>query len=350
MRRLLAVLALAALAMPAMATETMSLIWRLDDGQAGAPAWLNAGNTTRGMDYNAATGNLLVCDRTPLDRVRRLNASTGAEVTPEMDGTGYTAGTVVISKVRVADDGVIYVSNIAASAASVFKIYRHETETTASTLALNFGSPGRNQRIGDDVDIVGSGVGTKIIASGSGNLSVSVFTTVDGLNFTSASTAFASNPAFVGIQPIRWHTDGTSFWTRKAAAALTEQTTATLRDSAGAGLFGVADDFRGYGPIAVDSFGSGKLYLGTGPSRVGTTVAPQPGVIYNVNVAGQSAVGFAETAQSLQNVGTPGDNVNGSGDVVFDVAGKRAFFLVTNNSISAWNVPNPAGVEDWNLF
>jgi hypothetical protein len=348
MRRLLAVLAVASLAMPAMATETMTLIWRLDDSQPGAPAWLNAGNTTRGMAYNPSTGNLLVADRDGSGNyVRRLNGGTGAEVLPPLDNTAYSAGTFVLNKVRVADDGRIFVTNLAA-ATSTFKIYVHDDETTPGHVGHTQTSvPGR---LGDDVDVIGSGVGTKIIVTGSGNTSLNIYTTTNGYDFSIASTLTPSNPAFIGIQPVAWHTDASSFWTRKAASTVTEQTTPTLRDSTGAGLFGVADDFVGYGPIAVRSFGVGKLYLGTGPSRVGTSVAPQPGVIYNVDVGSQSAVGFAETAQSLQNVGTPADNGNGSGDVSFDVAGQRAFFLVTNNSISAWNVPNPAGVEDWNLF
>lgn len=347
MRRLLAVLAVATLAMPAMATETMTLIWRLDDNQAGAPAWLNAGNTTRGMAYNPSTGNLLVADRDGSgNAVRRLNAATGAEVTPFMDNTVYTGGTFVLNKVRVAGDGRIFVTNLAA-ASSTFNIYIHADETTPAIVAHT--QTGVPARLGDDVDVIGSGVGTKVIVTGSGNASLNIYTTVDGNNFTIASTLTPTNPAFIGIQPVAWHTDATSFWTRKAASSVTEQTTPTLRDATGAGLFGVADDFRGYGPIAVRQFAPDKLYLGTGPSRAGTAPNAIPGVIYNVNVGTQSAVGYAETAQSLQNP-TPADNGNGSGDVSFDVAGKRAFFLLTNNSISAWNIPNPAGVEDWNLF
>ena len=347
MRRLLAVLAVATLAMPAMATQTLTQIWRHDDGTGGAPAWLNGGNTTRGIAYNPVTGNVLVADRdASANAIRRLDASTGAEVSPFLDNAVYSGGTFVINKVRVAEDGRIVVTNLAA-ATSTFKIYLHTDETTPAIEAHT--QTGVPARLGDDVDVIGAGVGTKIIVTGSGNTSLNIYTTVDGTNFSVASTLTPTNPAFTGIQPVAWHTDATSFWTRKAASSVTEQTTPTLRDATGAGLFGVADDFRGYGPIALRQFAPGKLYLGTGPSRAGTVLNPIPGVIYNVDVNTQSAVGFAETAQSLQHP-TPADNINGSGDVAFDVTGMRVFFLLTNNSLSAWNIPHPAGVEDWNLF
>jgi hypothetical protein len=167
----------------------------------------NASNLERGFAYNPATGNLILASRSPAGNgIRILNGRTGADIGALNQSTGVIGGgTFAYNMVGVADDGAIYVANLAADTASNnYKIYRWENEAAlAPTIAfqgVGATAPLPGTRMGDSFDVIGSGVETRLVA-GYGSASVpgngfALFDTDDGVNYTATSASFASDPPF----------------------------------------------------------------------------------------------------------------------------------------------------------
>lgn len=152
-------------------------------GTAGASGYnyLATANLERGMAYNPVTGNLVLVSRsTAGNGIRVLSGSTGADVGFLPQGTGVISGGVfAINMVGVAEDGAIYVGNLATDATPTgFRTYRWENEAaTAPTVYSTFTAPNQfgTPRMGDSMDVIGSGANTRIVASGSNVLSYGVF-------------------------------------------------------------------------------------------------------------------------------------------------------------------------------
>ncbi|MCC6492826.1 MAG: DUF4623 domain-containing protein [Pirellulales bacterium] len=165
---------------------------------------VNAGNLERGLAYNAATGHLILVSRnTSGGSIRILDATTGVDLGALNYGGVPAGGTFLTNMVGVADDGAIYVGNLSTNATtSPFKIYRWASETAAAPTVAYDGTvpPLAGARIGDTLDVIGGGVNTRMVAgfgnnpAVSGNNSFALFTTADGLNYTSTAIAIATNP------------------------------------------------------------------------------------------------------------------------------------------------------------
>lgn len=168
---------------------------------------VNAGNLERGMAYNPTTGNLIVVSRsTAGNGIRILNGTTGVDIGALNQGTGViSGGAFTTNMIGVADDGAIYVGNLTTNATtSAFNIYRWASETdTAPTLAYS-GAPLAGARLGDSLDVYGSGASTRIAVgygntpAVAGNNSFALLTTADGLSFSASSIAVAGNPPEAG--------------------------------------------------------------------------------------------------------------------------------------------------------
>lgn len=171
--------------------------------------YLQAANLERGMAYNSATGHLLVASRfgaTPWN-VRILDGSSGVDLGGLNMGSGtITGGTNAINQVGVAADGAIYVNNLTTNTtSSTHKIYRWANESAAPAVAFSTaGSPLAGARLGDSMDVTGSGTNTRIVAGyGStpavaGNNGYAVFTTADGSTFSGTHIAFTGSPPAAG--------------------------------------------------------------------------------------------------------------------------------------------------------
>ncbi|MGI8907228.1 MAG: hypothetical protein ACR2IE_12145 [Candidatus Sumerlaeaceae bacterium] len=168
--------ALASFAAAASAQTTMTLLWRQPAGSdyMSSPTT----NNCRGMFLNktlATGGSLLVASRdNSYNGIRRLDPDTGILKTPARVPQSYltTSTTFIINKVGVNDAGIVYACSLGSSGAteSWFRVYRHADEFTTETLAFETrtDSAGLVKRVGDDMDVIGSGNATKIIAAGNG--------------------------------------------------------------------------------------------------------------------------------------------------------------------------------------
>jgi len=179
----------------------------------GANGWMAPGsipnlsttNTERGMAYNPVTGNLVLVSRTGGNNVRILNGATGADL-GGLDLTGISGGTFAVNMAGVADDGSIYVANLAIFNATtnptpLFKIYRWNDETTGAVtppLVAFSGTPGA-QRIGDSFAITGGApnVAIQFAAAGSavlnnGNVTIGSNVAVGPLDFSNAVVQYGN--------------------------------------------------------------------------------------------------------------------------------------------------------------
>lgn len=122
-------------------------------------------NFNRGVAINPVTGNILYTSTTGgSNHVSVLNGQTGAFM-HALDATGVSGGTLPLIGVRVAEDGTVYAMNLA-GAGSTLKVYRWESETDPNP-PLNVLSWSTSVRIGDAIDLRGTGTNTQIIAAGS---------------------------------------------------------------------------------------------------------------------------------------------------------------------------------------
>jgi hypothetical protein len=164
---------------------------------------VNGGNLERGMAYNPTTGNLIVVSRSIAGNgIRILNGTTGVDVGALNQGTGIiSGGTFTTNMVGVADDGAIYVGNLTTNATtSAFNIYRWASEAAPAPTLVYSGAPLAGARLGDSLDVFGSGASTRIAVgygnapAVAGNNGFALLTTADGLTFDATHIAIAGNP------------------------------------------------------------------------------------------------------------------------------------------------------------
>ncbi len=169
--------------------ETFSLAnaWHLAPGER--PYLTSHASLERGVAYNPHTDQVLLVSRVDSFTVRRmavLNAADGSDA-GELNFSGISGGTILLSKLGVADDGVIYAANFGTyTAANPFKVYRWANAGAAPTLAFS-GDPGwgDSQQWGNALDVRGAGENTQILLATRGTV-VAVLVTANGTNFTSA--------------------------------------------------------------------------------------------------------------------------------------------------------------------
>ena len=179
----------------------------------GSNGWLAPGsipnlataNNERGLAYNPVTGNLVLVSRTGGNNVRILNGATGADL-GGLNLTGITGGTFAVNMPGVADDGSIYVANLAIFNATtnptpLFKVYRWNDEasglTTAPLVAYS-GTPGA-QRIGDSFAVNGgTGVTPLQFAAAGGTVLNNANATI-GSNFAVGQLDFSNTAVQYGL-------------------------------------------------------------------------------------------------------------------------------------------------------
>lgn len=135
--------------------------WERSDSLGTRHIW-NTGDNTRGMAYGTMNGNerMFLTTRSTTGgqtaRVVILNAATGDSISV-MNMTGVAGGTHVISDAGLTEDGVLFVSNLttAVSATSPLKIYKWINETTAPTIAVQWGDATTTGRYGDKITVTG---------------------------------------------------------------------------------------------------------------------------------------------------------------------------------------------------
>lgn len=147
----------------------------------GAQTFLTSGNTERGLAYNPATGNVLLVSRNGGNNVRVLSGVTGVDNGSPLNVTGVTGGTFAANMIGVASDGVIYMGNLGTSANS-FKLYRWANEASIPTTsgALTHALT----RLGDTLDVIGTGNSSTIVAGAGSGLSGYATVAYDGVSYS----------------------------------------------------------------------------------------------------------------------------------------------------------------------
>jgi hypothetical protein len=187
------------------------------------PTGSTNGFNMRGLTYDPTSGNLIFVDThegsggtvggagalSPYSAIYILDGNSGA-IIGALNTNGIIGGSYTHVVPGVSDDGVVYVCNqTTASQTTGFKIYRWPTANTndpsfnlpptvAFSNVINTANSGTSsERIGQTMDVRGSGPNTQIIlgtSSLNGNgKSVFVFTTADGTNFTQHRIGFTNS-------------------------------------------------------------------------------------------------------------------------------------------------------------
>jgi hypothetical protein len=171
----------------------------------GSTPYLGTANNERGLAYNPVTGNLVLVSRTGGNNVRILNGATGADL-GGLDLTGVSGGTFAVNMTGVADDGSIYVANLAIFNATtnptpLFKVYRWNDEasglTTAPLVAYS-GTPGA-QRIGDSFAVNGGNGVTPLQFAAAGSAILNNANTTIGSNFAIGQLDFNNTAVQYGL-------------------------------------------------------------------------------------------------------------------------------------------------------
>jgi hypothetical protein len=298
-------------------------------------------NNVASLAYNPATNKLLVSNRNA--NIYIINAATGvSEGTLSVVGLGTEA--FKFNKIRVTDDGVIYGISLATGAGSC-KIYRWADQMSAPTLCATFTV---TERTGDAFGLSGTGANTVLYASGAGpatgNFSIYILNTTDGLNFTVESkVSMASSPTAnqqwsnrvvepdgTGVDAPIWIKGG-GFEARKisisanSGGARTGTVVTTIVNGTTGGQASI-----GYGGMRLLNAGGVKhlVFSGGNNSEAGT-------VLRVLNVTNESSISLIGTVSYAAVYST---NANATGDVSFKINGDgtyTTFYLSTNNAIGA---------------
>jgi hypothetical protein len=168
----------------------------------GGYTYLGTGSNERGLAYGG-NGHLYLVSRTGGNNIRVLDAYTGLDLGALNLGTGIVSGGLYpVNTVGVGGDGAIYVANMttAAPANGNFRVYRWANEAATPTVAYS-GAPLAGARIGDSMDVIGSGSATRLVAGYNNLPSVTGnngYAIVDPATATGTSVAFAGSPPAAG--------------------------------------------------------------------------------------------------------------------------------------------------------
>ncbi len=153
-------------------TPVFTNVWVVPAGTYADLA-ADGNNYVRGIAINPVTTNVLYASRgTGSNHVSVVSFASGSNFLASLNALTVSAGTLALEGVRVADDGTVYACNLSGSPTSRFLIFSWPGETpgVTPTVVYDSGSGTSFQwRIGDYMDLRGSGLSTEIVAVGSGS-------------------------------------------------------------------------------------------------------------------------------------------------------------------------------------
>jgi hypothetical protein len=314
----------------------------------GDRAYLTADNLQRGLAYNPATGHLLLVNRSGGLSVQILDGTTGDDI-GTLDLTDVSGGLFPGNMIAIADDGAIYMGNLTTVAGTNgnFKVYRWENEASAPTVAFD-DVPLAGARMGDSLDVFGSGSNTRIAAGYgaspvvAGNNSFALLTTTDGSNFSGTHIDIPTIPPNAGDFRL-----GITF--QDADTVIGRQSAAPPNRIAR-----IVDVSGSTGTLVADYATEGNAYIGVDFA----TVDGKP-LIALVNTANSATAVYDitppfEMVDPNPNIAvanassTTNPNVNGTGQARFGaISGNTAilYAINTNNGIQAYTLTltEPAG-------
>lgn len=328
------------------------------------PTRMDTNNLYRGLAFNAATGNLLLCSRLGGNNIAILDAATGAELGTMNMGTGViTGGAVGISKIACSSDGQIFATNIStAMPTSPYKFYRWANEGDTLVAANAFSvAPLTGARAGDTLDLQGSGNNIQLAGGYSnspavtGNNSYAIMSwdgsaltathipLVQDVNLKPFAGDFRLGISFVdSTSVIGAQTGNDSRVSTFDLGTPSNSTVANVALTAGNERAFDVGIIGGVPMLAtVDSGSGGTPNSGTLVCRIYDMTNP----LTPVSIGSARIPTAADTA-------TLALNLNGSGHVQFGplVGDKqRIYFLSTNNGIQAFDIGIAAGSISGNV-
>lgn len=217
--------------------------WLYPNGVNGSTySYLGTGGLERGLAFG--NDQLYLVSRNGGSNVRILDPGTGSDL-GSLSTAGITGGTFAISTIGVASDGAIYGANLAnpLNGTTPFKVYRWADAGAVPTVAFS-STTLTTGRLGDTLDVVGSGSSTRIVAGESNNSGTgarngyALLTTSDGsafsgslVNFTSVSLGAAGGTAAGDFRL------GITFAGPNAVLGTQGSTGQILRDTTTAGIY-----------------------------------------------------------------------------------------------------------------
>lgn len=320
----------------ALAQWTLEPLWSLKPGDR---SYLTTDNTQRGLDYNPATGNVLLLSRAGGLGIYSLSGATGAEVgTLDLGGALITGGTFAASMIGVGGDGAIYAGNLSLNTTTTpFKLYRWANEAAVPTLAFE-GDPstglalgGNNsKRFGDTMAVRGSGADTQVLLAARGGGDVGVLLTADGVTFTGAGVDTdvgvnaADNSSDIGLGVD--FGSGNTLWGTALGRSLRQ-----------------VDLNVGTSPFSGTTIGNFGADQGVPTSVTLVGVDPSTGLLAGVDiVTGPDKVALYDISTGTpilldtETLTTDTANANGVGAVAFGDG--KLFVLDANNGIHAYSV------------
>lgn len=309
----------------------------------GDNANLGTGNNARGLAYNPVTGQVYVASTQAGNAVAVFNGQTGA-FESSLSMTGVTGGTRAVSMIGIADDGVIYMCNLqgAQGAAAPWKVYRWANNAAAPTVAFS-GNTLSGSRIGDTLDVIGSGANTKLVGGYNnapaiaGNNSYAILSTADGVTYTSNHISIAGSPPAAGDfrLGITFLGDANKVLGTQGGGTANHGRLTTVSGTT-ATLDGTINLATGSGRLMdYIEFWGAKLLAVTDTTTSATRIfdMTNPLAPVQLTAGGVTATGFTHTT-----------NGNGTGQVKWgavDGGTAKLYVMNTNNGIQAFTVAIP---------
>jgi hypothetical protein len=131
----------------------------------GESAFLGTGSLERGIAYNPLNNHVYLVSRTGGVSVRVLDATTGSELST-LNVAGITGGTFALNKIVVdPGTGTIFATNLRTGSTDPgLRMYRWTNEGSAPSMIFDFMPDATNPRIGDSLDLIGTGANAQIVA------------------------------------------------------------------------------------------------------------------------------------------------------------------------------------------
>ena len=300
-----------------LATQLWTLAPNSSDYLTGAGT-----DTQRGLAYDPIYQRLVLVSRAPTNGVHLLDAATGADQ-DVVDVSGISGGTFAMNMCGVADDGAVFVGNLCLNSGAdlTYRIYRWDGATNTAALSLAFTGDLGTDRIGDTMAVRGAGTNTQILCGFRNTTNAAIFTTTDGLTFSSTIIAITNIPAGALGLSVTWG-PGDTFWTKS------DFNLRQVSYDLGTGGGNVLASY----PVPTSETIVGVDNANGYAATIGTRETPQNLAIYDLTTAGGPSINTLVDRELFAASNPPG---NATGSVAMDVAGGRIFALDSNSGILA---------------
>ena len=304
-------------------------LWKISPGASGF-SYLTTDDSARGMAYDTNQDAVIVASRTGGSAVYLISATYGTNKgTLSLSGLTLN-GTFQIDQVAVADDGQVYLGNLAITGSGdSFHLYQYPAATNGATATTAFtGDPGSGSgdRWGDYMDARGTGTGTQVILASRSSTRVALLTTSDGSTFTSTLINITNVPSGFAAQGITFGA-GNTFWAKSYLGH----------------LYLVSFD-----PVALT--GAIVFDYGSFPSRcIGVGVDTGLNILGSMNDGNApkdlelfQLTGGSDAPILFDQVFAATSNVNGNNNAVVRLRNHRAYGMDVNNGIVAASYGAPS--------